>query len=60
MQLTASYVWPDGSSIDVIIDDQIDGFDPCRNADLKALAVDMLDKAVAKIDARDHAEHKAE
>lgn len=59
MQVKLSHCWPDGSAVDVILDDLIDAFDPLRTTDLTAYARDLLRNVVADTEHR-NAEHQAE
>jgi hypothetical protein len=52
MRITGSYGWADGSSIDVIIEDEIEEFNAIRTSEIMGYTLDLLRKAITD---REHA-----
>lgn len=59
MHVFVAYTWPDESSVDVHLDDELEEYNPLRTSEMTGYARDLLRNTVADIDHR-QTEHKAE
>lgn len=59
MHVSACFTWPDESSIDVHLDDDMSEYNPTRTSEMAGYCRDLIRNAVTDVEHR-NSEHKAE